>query len=220
MMRPELYPSTERIRALIAEEIAAVGGAVSECFDDGRRLFLRAVLPTTREVRPRDCVRGGVAVMTINENIRVCPYLFRQVCRNGAILPQVIRVREVRRLPQCSAEVEHALLQEVRACTSAEVLASAVTQMQSAATWDASYLLHLLPFLGRLPDNLVAAVLARFERESDRSAFGLMNAVTSVARDDPDSQTRWRLEELGGGILARLPRTPRCGAAAAELVRS
>jgi hypothetical protein len=32
--------------------------------------------------------------------------------------------------------------------------------------------------------------------------FGLVNAVTSVARDQKDPQVRWRLEELGGGILA------------------
>ena len=44
---------------------------------------------------------------------------------------------------------------------------------------------------------------------SDRNRFGLMNAVTSVARDTRDPDARWRLEELGGGIGARLrPRRP------------
>ncbi len=40
-----------------------------------------------------------------------------------------------------------------------------------------------------------------FEAE-DRSAFSLMNAVTSVARDQDDPEVRWQLEELGGGVPA------------------
>jgi hypothetical protein len=36
-----------------------------------------------------------------------------------------------------------------------------------------------------------------------------MNAVTSLARDSRDPDDRWRLEELGGGIGARLrPQKP------------
>ena len=36
----------------------------------------------------------------------------------------------------------------------------------------------------------------------DRSAFGLMNSLTSVARDQDDPEVRWKLEELGGGVPA------------------
>jgi hypothetical protein len=43
-----------------------------------------------------------------------------------------------------------------------------------------------------------------------------MNAVTSVARDTRDPETRWRLEELGGAIAARLPRAPKAAPAAAR----
>ena len=35
-----------------------------------------------------------------------------------------------------------------------------------------------------------------------------MNAVTSVARDTRDPETRWRLEELGGGIAILAARGP------------
>jgi hypothetical protein len=43
-----------------------------------------------------------------------------------------------------------------------------------------------------------------FLGEGEKSRFGLMNAVTSVARDRPVPEERWRLEELGGGIAARI----------------
>jgi hypothetical protein len=48
--------------------------------------------------------------------------------------------------------------------------------------------------------------MERFFQEGDRSRLALMNAVTSVARDTPDPEVRWRLEELGGGIpVGRAP---------------
>ena len=70
-------------------------------------------------------------------------------------------------------------------------------------------LLHLLRVLPHVPPDVRARVLRtivrRFEAEDDGSTLGLVNAVTSVARDTPDPEMRWRLEELGGGMLARLP---------------
>ena len=58
-------------------------------------------------------------------------------------------------------------------------------------------------------------IMRRFSRDRDRSVFGLANAVTSLARDQEDPEVRWRLEELGGGVLARIPpRTKPHGSAA------
>jgi hypothetical protein len=54
--------------------------------------------------------------------------------------------------------------------------------------------------------QLIPEIMDRFHAEDDRSAFGMMNAVTSLARDTDDPELRWRLEELGGAIAAgRLP---------------
>jgi hypothetical protein len=43
-------------------------------------------------------------------------------------------------------------------------------------------------------------VLHRFAKEGDDSRFGLMNAITSVARNTRDPEARWHLEKLGGMI--------------------
>jgi hypothetical protein len=40
----------------------------------------------------------------------------------------------------------------------------------------------------------------------DQSAFGVLNAVTSLARDTRDPETRWQLEELGGALPSHLGR--------------
>ena len=82
-----LLPSTQDIDATVVAELALFGGTISDRFDDGERLFLRALLPRSDEVLPQDVVKGGIAVRTIGREIEVCPYLFRQVCRNGAIMP-------------------------------------------------------------------------------------------------------------------------------------
>jgi hypothetical protein len=224
-----LLPATQHICATVVEELAFIGGTVKDEFDDGRRLFLRATLPMSDEVRPKDIVEGGIAVRAVGQEIEVCPYLFRQVCRNGAIMPQVAETRCIRRVnfaaPSEAVEaVKDQLREAVRACSAAEVFAHATRQFRSATTrevpGDVSKLLMLLSFRRTIPADLQEQIVRRFLQASDRSAFGLMNAVTSVARDQKNPEVRWRLEELGGGVPAlRFPEV-RPDGSAAELVVS
>ena len=69
-----------------------------------------------------------------------------------------------------------------------------------------------MPMLSRLgPDiatRYLSEIVERFFKTADSSTFGLINAVTSVARDTRDPAARWRLEELGGGMLAEITTTP------------
>jgi hypothetical protein len=62
-------------------------------------------------------------------------------------------------------------------------------------------ILSLMPLLTRVSSfspELALQVLERFSQENDRTRYGLMNAVTSVARDSREPVRRWELEELGG----------------------
>jgi hypothetical protein len=52
--------------------------------------------------------------------------------------------------------------------------------------------------------GLVSEIARRFELTADQSVLDLLDAITSLARDTRDSQIHWRLEELGGGVLATL----------------
>jgi hypothetical protein len=47
-------------------------------------------------------------------------------------------------------------------------------------------------------------ILEQFSAGGDPTRFGLMNAVTAVARDTRDPDDRWRLEEFGGAVGATL----------------
>jgi hypothetical protein len=225
-----LLPTTQDICTTVSEELGLMGGAIREKFDDGRRLFLRAILPLAEEVRPKDVVEGGIAVKAGKKGIQVHPYVFRQVCRNGAIMPhQVDKARRIQRVDFAASSeaiqgVDRQLREAVRACSAAEVFSRAAGQIKSATGTIAQFnVLHLLSAWS-VPETMQAQlrreIMRDFLQAHDRSTFGLMNAVTSVARDQEDPEVRWRLEELGGGVPAMNFPQAQPGGAAVELVFS
>jgi hypothetical protein len=216
--------TTAELKSLFAEEVAAAGGEVSDAFDDGSRLFARSVLPRTREVRKADKVQAGVALRAVEEGVSVHPYVFRLVCSNGAIIAHAAQTRHVRCEEFTPAdEAADAVREAVRACCDEDAFAAAAREMQAGVQTPADVALHLMHFFTRLPEGvrqqLIDAVVERFSRDGDASRFGLMNAVTSLARDTHDPELRWRLEELGGGVpVGPVAPRPRSSAAARVLV--
>ncbi len=241
---PTLLPATKDISATVKEEVALRGGTLSdeahkggplflwamaallgdtrsERVRKGERLFLRAVLPLSKEVRPGDIIEGGIAIKVVGRTIRVCPYLFRQVCRNGAIMPHAGKARDIERVDFAASSeaieaVEEQLREAVRSCAAPEVFAEAARQVRNAAAFElpSGTMDLLLSSQETISEDLREEVRQRFVKEADDSLFGLMNAVTSVARDQKNAEIRWDLEELGGSVPAlRLPRVRPGGAA-------
>jgi hypothetical protein len=199
--------TTREIADVFSAEIAAAGGTVSDAFDDGDRLFMRAILPAEREVKARDRVQGGVALQASEFSIWVHPYVFRQVCSNGAIIAHATESCHLTRSDVASESAEAhetALRNAITACCSDSVFAKAADEMRSSVRSRIDFALTFMPMLSRLPLNvsakLVGAIMDRFLEGQDTSRFGLMNAVTSVARDTRDPEMRWHLEKLGGRI--------------------
>ena len=73
--------TTACVRQAFSDEIVAQRGSVSDAFDDGERLIVRAVLPLSDEVRTNDRFQGGVALKAWQGEVWVHPYIFRLVCR-------------------------------------------------------------------------------------------------------------------------------------------
>jgi hypothetical protein len=203
--------TTREINEIFANEVEAAGGRMSDVFDDGARIFLRAVLVGEKEIQPGDRVQGGVAVRATSDEIWVHPYLFREVCSNGAIRAHAIETREIRRLDFSTdeqAEVAGALCEAIRACCCDEAFAHGAADMRSAReSSEVDVALSMMPLFARLAQGagskaVISFIIDRFFADRDKSRFGLMNAVTSVARDTRDPEVRWRLEEFGGGIAA------------------
>jgi hypothetical protein len=223
-----LLPTTQQVKDCFVQEITEAGGKVQDVYDDGSHLFLRSTLPRAWEVRPRDRVQGGVALRTQGRQVLVHPYVYRQVCRNGAIMAQALQTRRVHRVEPAFPGQEDApeevlceLSEAVRACCAAEIFETYTEQLRTACEVEADAVLNLAPLLTRMPQGtaaqLMADIMLRFETGRDRSRFGLMNAITSAARDTRDPETRWRLEELGGAVPALRKPVRRAGREALAL---
>jgi hypothetical protein len=209
--------TAREIGSIFVEEIDAVGGRVTETIEADPLLFARSILPEAREVGKGDLVQGGVALRATDQEILVHPYIFRQVCSNGAIRAQAIQTQQIRRgdFPEFAGEnVACALREAVRMSCGQVAFHEGVDEMRSARLADADLALALIPLLVQTAPEAAAELFQSIMRQHtlgrDRTRFGLMNAVTSVARDTRDPELRWRLEEFGGGIpVAVAPRHPR-----------
>jgi hypothetical protein len=222
---PTYQPAIDQIREAFTDVITSLGGTVSEVFDDGRRMLARAVVATTEELRPDDRVTAGVAVRVVGPEIVVHPYVLRQVCANGAIIVHALESRRFERIETIevvSSTYESAVAlrnveEAVRGCADEHAFSAAAEAMRSAMTMDAdvTWLFYALRALPRtVQAQVLPEILDRLTAGGDPSAFGLMNAVTSVARDTDDPETRWALEAIGGSIPAR-PRHPSAAPAVA-----
>jgi hypothetical protein len=228
-MNTMYLPAGPEILEALEQEVRDLGGNVPDVYAEGDLLYARAVLPGAAEARPGDRIHGGVAVRTHDTEILIHPYSYRVVCTNGAIAAFATGSRVVERVEVAAPGTAiNAVLDELRAAIRAAAAPAAlevtIGAMRTAAQREADVMVQLLPLLPHMPPgmraSLVRTIVRRFEAERDGSVLGLVNAVTSAARDTSDPETRWRLEELGGGMLARLPERPKAGAPAVELVET
>ena len=111
-----------------------------------------------------------------------------------------------------AVEAEAVFREAVGACCVDEAFATAAAEFRLAANSPLDMALNFASLLPRLRAaqalDLLDGILERFVLQGDRSRFGLVNAVTSLARDTRRPERRWRLEELGGAIAAELPVDP------------
>ena len=210
-MTTTYFPTTSEIALAFADEISSLGGSVSDSYDDGSRLFVRAHLSTERDVRPGDTLKGGVALRTVGPSISVHPYTYRKICSNGAIAAQVTGTREIRRVEFASAtEFVAGAIEEirltVRQCAEPAVFEKTARDMKFTRHVLVEAMIQTLPILERVPadyrEHIIAMLAREFDNANDGTYYGVMNAITAVARDTADAETKWQLEEFGGSIPA------------------
>jgi hypothetical protein len=203
------WMSSSQVAELFAEEIAGAGGKVTETFDDADRVFTRGVMPPSIEVGPQDHLKGGVALCATDTDIFVHPYVFRLVCSNGAIVAQATQTHRLAR-DDHAVMLESALRFAIRCCCDRDAFVSAAGEMRASQNFAANRAIAMSAFMsshgGRMPKMMLVEIFRRYEADGDRSAYGLMNAVTSLARDTRDPELKWRLEKFGGGIPALMQR--------------
>ena len=142
------------------------------------------------------------------------------MCSNGAIAAHALETHRIERLEGTEVFVAAydvsvacgELCAAIQSAAAKRAFETVAHEMRSAAEIHADFALNFLPMLARLPAGMmgdwVPRIFQRFTEDGDRTAFGLMNAVTAVARTVRDPELRWRLEALGGAVPARLVGAP------------
>ncbi|MDB5341405.1 MAG: hypothetical protein JWN70_7024 [Planctomycetaceae bacterium] len=181
--------SIAAVKSVFCEEITAAGGNVSDTFEDESRLFMRSILPLSADVGLNDGVHGGVALRVSECQVWVHPYVFRQVCSNGDIRAQAIHSTHIDDLDLLSDDEACETVREaIQHCCTAEAFNMSVDEMRTAQDKEADVFLSLMPLISRLPaesaSGIMRQIFSQFVNEHDTSRFGLMNAVTAVARDN------------------------------------
>lgn len=205
--------TTDDILQTFTAQIMLHKGQVTSTYNDGRRLLTRGTIPQSENVQPKDRLQAGVALKANQRQLSIYPYIYRQVCSNGAIMAQTIESRQIAGLAVGSPTDTIAELKSaIDACCQPHVFTSSVKQIRSALTSQADSALNLLELFSRIKSiassPVASEIIRRFIDSEDQSPFALMNAITSVARDTRHPQTKWKLEKLGGSIPALISNPP------------
>jgi hypothetical protein len=198
--------TTDQVLDVFTEELTTRGGQITDTFNDGQRLFVRSILPHVKDVRPHDRMQGGIAIKVTEESLCLYPYLFREVCRNGAIHAEALESLSLSGLHDLDPySILESIRQAIEICSAPQVFSETVERIRQIDESEIDLVLNILPMFSRHPDllgtDVISHLLERLFKEKDQSQFGLANVITAVARETKDPQTRWDLEELGGAIL-------------------
>ena len=195
--------TTEAIKDVFNDELYSRSGTEQDAYWDGDRLFIRGLLPQVEEVARDDELQNGIALRATETKVFVHPFILRKICDNGQVVSMTIASQEVDRQFTEASWVEVKLRDAIDYCSQPKLFASNVFSISRAMTRSLDRDINLLSFfrqhLKGVSDQLVERIISRLFQE-DATEYGLMNAVTSVARDTPDHEERWKLEEFGAKI--------------------
>lgn len=214
-------PTTEEILGVVGNVAAARDAIVGDddVFDNGESLIVRVVLPgDLTSITKGDYVSSGFAVRASQNVVSVHPYVLRRICTNGAVLPSVAKETLLERVEVPTATssaanfesslVLNALEDELSECMNPDTILDWIAQVRATLQLDGMSILfsrHFRRAMTLFPDfDPFAEIFERFQRDNDpdRTAFGLLNAITATGRDARDPDVRWRLEEFGGQFPA------------------
>ena len=205
-------PTRTEIAGAFQDAMARAGSTQIEVTEFGDQLFGRAMLPNFADAGPGDQFQGGVALRSCGAAVRIQPYTFRKVCRNGAIAASILDQHEVRLCgPEASPweaqEVLSQIEQLVESCAEPNCLDQFLRHARMAQRMRPDRVLSFLSSIEktqtRIPPHLVQSILGRFETQEDGSSLwpDECGHFGGTRRPEPSHQSRF------GGIGGRIPGT-------------
>jgi hypothetical protein len=182
-------------------------------------LYLKAIDRTlTASIRDGDVVCGGLIIRNSEVGasaLRAEPFILRRVCGNGLILEQSLKRvhlgRQIMEIGEMDWSEETRELEDralwskvrdiIRAAFDKKIFQSWVERLRESTKVRIERPIeavnNIVGHLG-LSEEQKQRLLMHF---SEPTKFGLVNAVTNLAREMKDVEEQVRLEELGGRIL-------------------
>jgi hypothetical protein len=183
-------------------------------------LYLKAIDRTLMDsVREGDVVCGGLVIRNSEVGasaLRVEPFILRRVCGNGLILEQSLKKihlgRQTMKIGEIHWSEETRELEDrvlwakvrdiIRATFDKRIFQSWVERLRESTKVEIKRPIeavnNIVGHLG-LSEEQKQRLLMHF---SEPTKYGLVNAVTNLAREMKDVEEQVRLEEFGGRILA------------------
>jgi len=208
----------------VLEAAEEFGARIHTCNVDDQRLYIQLVTDMTAEISPDDAIQLGVQVRNSevgDGRIEVSPWVYRRWCKNGATSTKnYCRVH-------LGSKQDLGILSEETLQKQNEAIWSEVRDWVRFALDQANLRRIVAMFKGtkEVPveeeakvavGNVVKrfgmnqgeanAVLERFLRQNDDTAFGLINAVTREAQERPSYRRRMEFEEIGGEMMEMKPK--------------
>jgi hypothetical protein len=198
------------LNAAVEAFSAAIKGARGELKNrivNPRGAYCRAALPLKEEVQRRDVLHHGAALRMHPRRVEVVPYVFRQVCSNGALCAHS-GAADGRSIADHTTEAEIAAFVASATATaaSAESFHSCLQDVRAGLLSRSDLPLNLLSFVKRLGSDFEEFVLEMLLKEMGqqpevRTRYDAMNLVTAAAREVRDPELKWRMESLATTLL-------------------
>lgn len=182
-------------------------------------LYIKAIDKTlTEEVKENDVIYGGLIIRNSEvgaSSFRVEPFFLRKVCSNGLIGKHSLKRIHLGRQAAEEGEIEWSdetkeledkafwakVRDIIRNTFDKRVFLSWIEKMKKSAEIEIEKPKEAI-------DNIVRYVELTEEQKNillmhftEKTKYGLINALTSLARDTKNIEERIRLEEMGGRLL-------------------
>ena len=182
-------------------------------------LYLKAIDRTlTEEIREGDIIHGGLIIRNSEvgaSSFRVEPFLLRKICSNGLIGKHSLKKIHLGRQTAEEGEIEWSeetkrledkafwakVRDIIRNTFDRKIFLSWIKKMKEAAEIEIEKPKEAIDNVVRyagLTEEQKNALLMHF---TEKTKYGLVNAITSLARETKDIDERIRLEEIGGKLL-------------------
>lgn len=172
------------------------------------------------DVRPGDAVRYGVVLLNSEVglgSLSVASFVHRLVCTNGLIIPEsqgyVRRIHLGRRSDDVNDNVGDRSLwyeysNKIKELTKGDNFPLLISRIREAAAMplikDTEEIVDDLGKRFALSKEERAKVQMQYDSNLDRSLWGIVNAVTEVAKTAGSIQRRYELQSIGGKLLPQI----------------